>query len=133
MDTRRLKILIVEDDMFMVRVLKMKLEQGGFEVYTAQNGAEGFIMADRLKPDVIISDVTMPQVDGLSMCTKISQSEDLRPGLFIVITSLIERHVRHQAEQLENACFVPKPVSPKNIVGIIRKHFDDRDHSTEKQ
>ena len=53
------RVLIVDDDSFMIRVLKMKLEKGGYEVFTAHNGVEGLEQVRHCKPKVVISDLKM--------------------------------------------------------------------------
>jgi len=58
------KVLIVDDEPYIVRVLKLKLEHAGYEVITAVNGIDGMEKFVREKPAVVISDIKMPLVDG---------------------------------------------------------------------
>lgn len=65
------KILIVEDDEDFTSILKIKFTSEGFDVVSAKDGEEGVSLAESEKPDLIISDVLMPKMDGLEMAKKI--------------------------------------------------------------
>jgi Response regulators consisting of a CheY-like receiver domain and a winged-helix DNA-binding domain len=60
------KILVVDDEVAIVRVLRDRLEMEGFEVLTAYDGAQGVEIARKEQPDLIIMDITMPNMDGLT-------------------------------------------------------------------
>lgn len=60
------RILVVDDEMAIVRILRDRLEEAGFEVLTAFNGMEAVALAKEKKPDLIVMDVTMPEMDGLT-------------------------------------------------------------------
>jgi len=64
------RILIIDDDPNLVRVLQLSLEREGYEVVSATNGAEGLQQAYKTQPDLVISDVTMPKVDGWVVCRR---------------------------------------------------------------
>ena len=68
------KILIVEDDNDFVSILKMKFESEGFFVVTAQDGQAGASAAEAEKPDLVLSDVLLPKIDGIEMAKKIKES-----------------------------------------------------------
>jgi CheY-like chemotaxis protein len=117
------KILVVDDDLFTIRVLKMKLEEGGFQVLVALNGCEGLESIRKHNPDVVITDVNMPRVDGWELCSTVSQWEDRKPKI-LIITSLIERKDRERIKEFPNATFMDKPVSPKRLLRLLQDHFD---------
>ena len=77
------KILIVEDDEDFLSILKIKFVSEGFSVVTAKDGEEGIIMAEKEKPDLIISDVLMPIMDGIEMAKKIKESNKDAQILFL--------------------------------------------------
>jgi CheY-like chemotaxis protein len=68
------KILIADDDPAIVRWLTDRCVKIGFEVEAATNGIQALIMAHRNKPDVLVIDVNMPEVDGLSVCERLIES-----------------------------------------------------------
>lgn len=128
MKAERKRVLIVDDDSFMIRVLKMKLEKGDYEVFTAPNGDEGLRQVSHCKPHVVISDLNMPQMNGWEMCRAIAKSAEAQPDLIIIITSWIEREERAKIQQFPNAKFVDKPVSPKKILQLIQQHLSHLDN-----
>lgn len=84
--SRARKILIADDDPGMVRFLAKQCAKMGFEVETAANGLQALIMAGRNYPDVLIVDINMPEVDGLSVSVRLMEP-DKKPIDVIVITA----------------------------------------------
>lgn len=77
------KILIAEDDKDLLSILKTKFAMEGFSVFTAENGEEGAVVAEREKPDLVISDLLMPKMDGMEMAKKIKESNAGLPIIFL--------------------------------------------------
>jgi CheY-like chemotaxis protein len=71
-------ILLVEDDMDLRDIYTLLLEQSGFRVTGAQDGEEALARVSGLSPDLIITDVTMPRMNGLELCRRLHQDERLR-------------------------------------------------------
>ncbi|NPA48791.1 MAG: response regulator transcription factor [Thermodesulfobacteria bacterium] len=71
------KILIIEDDSDIVFILKEHLELDGFEVYGAENAEEGFRLLSEKKPDLLLLDLNLPDMDGLKVCQKIRRQSDI--------------------------------------------------------
>ena len=68
-----MKILVVDDEELLVKGIRFNLQNDGYEVITGSNGAEGVALAQSQSPDLIILDVMMPQMDGLTACSKIRE------------------------------------------------------------
>jgi DNA-binding response OmpR family regulator len=117
------RVLIVDDDRFITRVLRMKLEQEGFQVFVAHNGSEGFEQVMKYKPQVVVTDLNMPIMNGWELCTQINQVPDSKPHI-IITTSLIEHRERERVKDFSNAQLVDKPVSPKEICTLIQNIFN---------
>jgi CheY-like chemotaxis protein len=79
------RMLVVDDDPSVVRLLADRCARMGFEVDTAANGIQALLKANRTKPDVLVIDVNMPEIDGLSVCAHLL-GPDRRPLNVIVIT-----------------------------------------------
>ena len=116
------RVLIVDDDRFITRVLKMKLEQEGFQVFTAHNGCEGLEQIKKHGPQVVITDLNMPKMGGWELCSKIKELTDSQPNI-IITTSLIEREEREKIKAFPNAKLIDKPVSPKEICSLVDDFF----------
>ncbi len=71
------KILIIEDDSDIVFILKEHLELDGFEVYGAENAKEGFRLLSEKRPDLLLLDLNLPDMDGLKVCQKIRKESDI--------------------------------------------------------
>jgi len=117
------KVMIVDDEPFILRVLKMKLEQGGYNVTTALNGLEAMKKMDREQPSVVITDINMPQMNGRELCEILKKRQEKNPILIIVITSDIDKANQAWTEQMENTRFVVKPFSPRSILKMINNYF----------
>jgi CheY-like chemotaxis protein len=79
------RMLIVDDDPAVVRLLSDRCARMGFDVATAATGMQAFLRASRTRPDVLVIDVNMPEVDGLSVCAHLL-AQDRAPANVIVIT-----------------------------------------------
>jgi len=82
----KLKILLVDDEEFIVSALSLKLEKRGMETVWAQNGMEGLQMARTEKPDAIILDIMLPGIDGFKVC-KLLKSDDNTMHIPVIIAS----------------------------------------------
>ena len=88
MNSEKKKILIIEDDVTISLMYKVKFEADGFIVLTADNGASGVEMAKEEKPDLILLDVILPQLDGFSVLEEIKRSAGTKNIPVVVLTSL---------------------------------------------
>jgi len=85
------KILIVEDDSFVVEVYSTKLLEMGYEVRVAQNGEEGLKMIDEEKPDLILLDIIMPVMGGVEMLEELSKKNKVKKIPVILLTNVGEK------------------------------------------
>ncbi len=76
-EKKKNKILIIEDDSDIVFVLKEHLELDGFEVFGVENATEGIKLLTEKKPDLLILDLNLPDMDGLKVCQRIRQESDI--------------------------------------------------------
>lgn len=83
------KVLIIEDEESLCNVLKEKLERENFIVMVAKNGEEGLIRIGEVSPDLILLDIAMPRMDGVTMLKKIRQSGNSVP--VIILTNLDDK------------------------------------------
>jgi len=91
------KILIVDDEAPLSKVLKDKFESTGFEVLTAKNGEEGLMKAVTQKPDLILLDIVMPRLDGMTMLKKLREDEWGKGVEVILLTNLSDNDKVRQA------------------------------------
>ncbi len=88
MDAKPKKILIIEDEEAMSQVIRDSLEMNAFDVEVANNGEEGIKALNESKPDLIILDIIMPKVDGVTVIKNINENEDLKKIHLVMLTNL---------------------------------------------
>ena len=71
------RILIIDDDILLARLVNLYLTRAGFEVFVAHSGREGLQEVGQLRPDLIVLDIMMPEMDGWEVCSRIRQIDDL--------------------------------------------------------
>lgn len=82
-----LRVLIVEDDRSQSEILFYNLEKEGFKVYRAYDGREAIALAKTKKPDIILLDIMLPTVDGLSVCRHLRHAEETRDMAILMLTA----------------------------------------------
>jgi len=117
-DTKK-TILIVEDEEPMQLVLKDILAFEGFDVFEAKNGEEGLEMALRVRPDLILLDILMPQMNGLVMLKKLREDEWGKKAKVIILTNYDEKE--NVAEALDNKVFDYFVKTDIKITEVIQK------------
>ncbi len=81
------KILILEDELIISEILSKKLAREGYEVKTAENGREGMLMIEKEIPDLVLTDVIMPEKNGFDVILEMKQSEMLKNVPIIIISN----------------------------------------------
>lgn len=117
------KVLIVDDEPHVLRVLKLKLENAGFELITAVNGVDGLEKFVQERPAVVITDIRMPLMDGQEMYQMIKEHSGADPFFVIMMTSTIDQSLHIWAGKMGNIHFVEKPVSPRNILKLVEQCY----------
>lgn len=114
-------VLIVDDEPHMLRVTELSLKKGGFNLLLARNGREAVELAHREHPALVIMDVLMPEVDGLTALRQLKQAEDTRQIPVIMLTARGHVMTRQEAEGSGAAAFLTKPFSPTQLLNEARR------------
>ena len=88
MEREKNKILIVEDELSLLKVLELKFESEDFQVLTAVNGEDGLQLALQNKPNIILLDIIMPKMDGITMLKKLRETQYGKSTNVIILTNL---------------------------------------------
>ena len=118
------RIVIADDEPHVLRVLKMSLEKEGYTVEVCANGRAAFELIQRAPPDVLITDIQMPLMDGEELCRNIQQSMPERKFLIFVLTSRTEIEHREWSREISNLQFLEKPVSIRELTEKLASNFD---------
>jgi CheY-like chemotaxis protein len=117
------RILIVDDEPHIIRVLKLALENAGYTVDEAYNGEQALAYLKTSRPDLMITDIDMPRMNGRELCLHIRQNmPELEFGIFI-LTARAEREHREWSRELEQVSFLEKPVSIMKLIVCIDAYF----------
>jgi len=114
-------ILIADDEIFMLRLLDMTLRKGGYRVVQVRNGADALTSAGTEKPDLIIMDVMMPGLDGLSAVHQLKQNDATAKIPVIVLSSKGHALTKVEAELAGASLFLTKPFSPNQLLTEVQK------------
>ncbi|MEE9142718.1 MAG: response regulator [Gammaproteobacteria bacterium] len=118
------RVLIAEDEPHVVRLLSRALTRAGYAVEAVSNGADAL---DRLRvetPDVLITDIEMPRMNGRELCERIEQELPEREFLNLVLTAVTADEHRHWVKVLPNTIFLEKPVSIRKLLGGLETYFE---------
>ena len=113
------KVLVVDDEIHIIHVVAIKLRNNGYEVTSAENGAEAFELALAEKPDIIVTDFQMPIMTGLELVEKLRQCEETKDIPVIMLTARGFAIEDEQKEDLRISEFLSKPFSPKELLRSI--------------
>ncbi|MDY0040467.1 MAG: response regulator [Desulforhabdus sp.] len=113
------KILVIDDEESARELLKLTLEADGFQVCTAEDGWKGLTVYETSQPEVVLTDIKMPGIDGIEVLRRLKQ---LNPDVeVIVITGHGEMELAIQALQLEASDFINKPISDQALSIALRR------------
>ncbi|MGE5311126.1 MAG: response regulator [Nitrospirota bacterium] len=113
-------ILVVEDDVDILRLITYNLETSGFDVVAAQDGYEALALARRRAPDLIVLDLVLPGLDGLEVCKELKRSEATRKIPVLMLTARGEEIDRIVGLELGADDYVAKPFSPRELMLRVR-------------
>jgi len=120
------KILVIDDEPHIRRVIELKLKKHGYEILTAANGEEGLNIITTQEPDVVISDINMPKMDGKTLCEMTDGLKTQRPFLTIIITARISPDEENWISKMHNTLFMEKPFSPARLLECVDQYFENQ-------
>jgi two-component system alkaline phosphatase synthesis response regulator PhoP len=123
------RILVVDDEIYIVHILDFSLGMEGYEVVTALDGEEGLQKAIEFKPDLIVLDIMMPKMDGYETC-KALKSDERTKNTPVILLSAKGRNVDMQTGYDVGADeYITKPFSPRKLVDRINTMLGQTDAS----
>lgn len=119
MKSSPLKILVVDDDLDIIEILKYNLNKSGYLVKSAKNGIEAIKRAKKFMPNIILMDVMMPEMSGIEACSEIKQIDELSEIMIIFLSARSEDYTQISAYDAGADDYISKPIKPKILLKKI--------------
>lgn len=118
-------ILVVDDSLANLKLMCLLLESEGYEVKTAVNADEALIILNDYEPDLILMDIQLPGMDGLSLTRKIKQQEKFKHIVIVALTAYAMKGDEERA--LESGCvgYITKPIDTRTFFQTMTQFLDN--------
>ena len=114
-------VLTVDDSRTMRRMLKMTLEDGGYAVVEAEDGVLGLKTLETCMPDVIVTDINMPNMDGFGFIEAVRRQPRFAGVPILVLTTESDRTLKERARKLGATGWITKPFEQNRLVEVVRR------------
>lgn len=120
------KILAVDDEKHIVRLVQINLQKDGYEVITASNGREALEQVERENPDLVIMDVMMPEMDGLEALKILKGSAKTADIPVIMLTAKAQDADVFQGWQSGTDLYLTKPFNPQELMAFVKRILQEK-------
>jgi DNA-binding response OmpR family regulator len=119
------KILVVDDELDLLEMLKTRFESMGYDVVTAVDGHEGLTKAKTEKPDLIILDIMMPKMDGHQVCRLLKFDARYKHIPIVMLTARGQEIDRQMGAEVGADCYITKPFDAAELVKVIKEQLGE--------
>lgn len=124
---KQIKILIVEDDLFLLGMYATKFELEKLRVFTAEDGEKGFKIAEKEVPDIILLDIMLPGIDGFEVLKKLQADDKLKGIPVVLLTNLSQKNEVEKGLEMGAVDYLIKAhFMPSEVVDKIKKLVDNK-------
>ena len=113
-------ILLVDDEPDIIEIIRYNLSSEGYKIVTAENGKQAIKVAKREKPQLIILDVMMPEMDGIETCTQLRNEPDLKETVITFLTARGEDYSQMAGFDAGADDYITKPIKPKVLTSKVK-------------
>ncbi len=118
------KIAIVEDDQAIAQMYRFKFEAEGYTVETAENGRVGLELIENMRPDIVLLDIMMPEMNGDAVLEKLRTSSWGKDLKVIILTNMGEQEAPKRIKELGVTAFIVKAeMTPRQVAELVKKHI----------
>lgn len=117
------KVLVVDDDEYVVELISYALKKNNFEVIVARDGMQARALLAKEKPDLLILDVMVPKIDGIQLCEGIKKDTVLRDIPVIMISAAEREEITDKIKELGVQLFLRKPFTTNELISGINAIF----------
>jgi DNA-binding response OmpR family regulator len=115
------KILVVDDDPYILMSLEFLMKKNGFEVMVARNGSEALEIVEKQVPDIVLLDIMMPDVDGYAICKHIKTSKKLKEAKVVFMSAKSKETDIQKGYDLGASLYVTKPFSTRQLLKQVQE------------
>ena len=120
------KIAIIEDDLAISQMYRFKFEAENYEVETAENGVLGLRLAETMRPDIILLDLMMPEMNGDEMLAKMRATAWGKTIKVVILTNKGEQEVPPALKELNvSAVILKADMTPRQVAELVKKQLED--------
>lgn len=119
----RKKLLVIDDGWANRSILRQLLEPLGFEIFEAENGAEGLRKISETRPDLVITDLAMPVMNGLKFLENVRQTPALAETIVLVSSASVSLASQYESSEAGGDGFIPKPVQADELFSALQQHL----------
>jgi len=117
------KILIVDDEPYILNILDFSLDAEGYMVLQAADGDEALRVAAEQSPDLIIMDVMMPRLDGFETCRRLKENVNTMDIPVVLLTARNSREDRARGDEVKADGYMTKPFSPQRLLDTVQQYL----------
>ncbi|MAD97812.1 MAG: DNA-binding response regulator [Flavobacteriaceae bacterium] len=135
MKKKDIKILLVDDEPDILEIVGYNLKTEGYQIFTANNGAEAIKTASKINPHLILLDIMMPEMDGIEACEKIRKIPALESVIIAFLTARGEDYSQVAGFEAGADDYITKPIKPKVLVSKIKsllRRLKSKEETSEK-
>jgi two-component system, OmpR family, alkaline phosphatase synthesis response regulator PhoP len=125
------KILAVDDEKYIVRLVEVNLQRAGYQVVTAYDGREALAKVESEKPDLVVLDVMMPFMDGFEVLRTLKADPKTKDIPVIMLTAKAQDADVFRGWQSGVDCYLTKPFNPMELLTFVKRIFDSQAQSDE--
>jgi len=115
------KILVVDDDPYILMSLEFLMKKNGFEVMVARNGTEALEIVEKQVPDIVLLDIMMPDVDGYAICKHIKNNKKLKDAHVVFMSAKSKESDIQKGYDLGASLYVTKPFSTRQLLKQVQE------------
>jgi len=120
------EILVVEDEADTLNLAKIILETEGYKIQTASDGQETFKKIDQRKPDLILLDIRLPDIDGYEICRKLKGRSETETIPIVMFSASGSESAKKRALEAGADDFLGKPFAMAQLLGVVKRHLGER-------
>jgi len=121
-----IKVVVIEDEEFLAELIKINLDLRGVDVTTSEFGEEGYELVLKMKPDLILLDARLPDIDGWEVCRRLKSEISVRDIPIVFVTAAAQESDKARAKEAGADGFLAKPFQISDLLKIINQYAENK-------